>query len=393
MKGKDIMTSNYTFKALVDAYDNFLVPAVEILLGDGKSNIFQSGGASVGDIEITLSAREPSGVTFRVSNAFDVVSHKMDANTVNALKVGTVLEAALGYGSDLTTVFKGYITEYRTVYEEEPVIMVTAVDFRRLMMKNKRSRYKFQEKTYGEVFQEVVENYSGLYDTLHVDAVDTKTELLQNGTDYDFIRDVLCRFAKRDFFVVGADVYFQKPEKSKDAFLELAWGNGLVSFEKGVRYCNEKIMAYSCQSDKTGVTASAEVKTAGNTPLLVKNMHTEEWELEEGLDQTVVQNWVDQRAWEKKCKNEMAIGTVTGLPELVPGRYIKISGIDTADAGTYLIQEVRHSFDGDRFMTRFTVGAESDSILCDKTAGSWEPEGIQGVVRAVVKENWNEEQP
>lgn len=60
--------------------------------------------------------------------------------------------------------------------------------------------------------------------------------------------------------------------------------------------------------------------------------------------------------------NERAIefvrgaGCCVGLPELVPGRYIKLAGMDTHTNGTYFITRVIHRYDADGFVSKFYVG-------------------------------------
>ncbi len=391
MKGKNIMKATYDFQSLAKTYDNFRTPAAAIYSGAAKVNVVKAKGAAVENIQITLSAGEAAGLSFQVSNAFDVASHKMKKDILSLFSVGTVLEAALGYGSNLTTIFKGYIEECRTSYQENPVISITAVDFRKLMKDNKRKKKQFKEKAYSAIFKEVVGNYSSLYGTLHVDSTSGKETLTQNGSDYDFVTGKLCHLAKRNFFMVGSDVYFQKPPTSKSPFMELKWGSSLISFEKGSQYCYKKMIAYSSQKDKEKKSASALIKTASSTPKLMTEAQKEELELEDGLEQSELQNWVDKKVQEQKDKNETANGTVIGLPEIVPGRYIKISGVDSADEGTFYIREVRHSFGGDGFTTSFSVGKSIDQWDAPNSSREEEKsEKMRGVYRAIVKENWDE---
>ncbi len=392
MKGKDIMTATYTYKELAKAYDNFLAPAVEIYTGAAKTNVVKKGAALEG-IQITLSAEEASALSFRVVNAFDPVTSKMKSEIVSAFSVGTVLEAAIGYGSNLTTVFKGYITEYRTSYQDVPVISVTAVDLRRLMKKNRREDYAFKENTYSKIFNKLIGNYSSLYNNLHVDATNSEVQMIQEGTDYDFVTNELCRLAERNFFVVGADVYFQKPPASKSSFLELEWGSSLMSFEKGTQYCHAELIAYSDQTDKTGKSEELKVKTSAKTPKLLNEAMKEEWKLQEGLDSDTIKKWLGKLEQEKKSDIQTASGLVVGLPEIVPGRYIKISKIDPADEGLFYIKEVRHSFGSDGFTTSFTVGNQIDRWDAQESNVKSGQTKEKGVMRAVVKENWDKDHP
>ena len=44
-----------------------------------------------------------------------------------------------------------------------------------------------------------------------------------------------------------------------------------------------------------------------------------------------------------------------GIPELIPGRYISIKGLDGDTEGTYFLCKVRHRFTGDGYYTEFDV--------------------------------------
>lgn len=394
MKDRDCMTAVYTYDELAAAYDNFLVPTVAVYTGSSGKDIIKAQEIAIDNVQVTLSAEESAGLSLDIVNAFDLASHSVKQEVKDSFKVGTVIKVALGYGSNLTTVFKGYVTEYRTSYQGMPVVSVTAVDLRKLLMKNRREEYKHNEDTCSNIFRKILCNYNSLYDTLHIDAVEAKEELRQNGTDYDFIRKELCRRANREFFVVGGDVYFKEPDKEETAFLKLQWGTNLISFQKGKSYCNEQVKVYSSQEDKTGNMVSSEIKTEEDTPSLTAEPQIEEWEPGEGMDLDTLNNWLDREIADKKKKSETAGGSLIGLPEIVPGRYIEIKGVDATDEGTYYIRDVSHSFGSDGFTTGFTVGERSDRWTGDEEKKESRMSGRnKGAMRAVVKENWNEEQP
>ena len=394
MKNKNLMTGTYTYDELVKAYDNFCTPSAAIYVGNSTENIITAKNAAIDSMQIILSSEETAALRFRITNVFNLTNHSIGNEIKKMLSPGTIVKAALGYGSNLTTVFKGYVTEYKTVYRDAPVIDVTAVDFRKLLMENRREKYKYAENTYSEIFEQIITNYSGLYDTLHVDAVEEKGELIQSSTDYRFIKNELCKRADRTFFVVGGDVYFKKTDKNASPFLELEWGKSLISFQSGKSYYNEQIRAYSSQADKTGNMCSKDIKTDRNTPSLTSQTKIEEWELGGELDNRMLQNWLEIRAQEKEMRMKTAAGSVVGMPELVPGRYIHIKGVDSDDAGTYLIREVRHSLDSSGFTTDFLVGDENDQWTAGESRqGAEAAGGCMGIIRAVVKENWNEEEP
>ena len=45
-----------------------------------------------------------------------------------------------------------------------------------------------------------------------------------------------------------------------------------------------------------------------------------------------------------------------GLPELVPGRFITLGGLDKDLNNDYYIKEVQHDFGSDGFSTRMEIG-------------------------------------
>lgn len=394
MKGRNCMTAVYQYEELVQAYDNFMVPAVAIYVNNGKEDILSAKKLALESMQVTLSVEQTSGISFRIVDVFDMESHSIKPDIKNSFSVGTIIEVAMGYGSNLTTVFKGYVTEYKTIYQDIVMVCVVAVDLRKLLMSNRRKQYKYAANTYSGIFSEILSNYKTLYDTLHVDAVEEQEELIQNDSDYNFIMKELCRKGNRDFFIVGGDVYFKKRNDSENAFIELQWGNNLYSFQKGKTYCNKKMKVYSCQEDKTVNMLSSDVKTGKDTPALTSETLIEEWEIEKGIDKKTLQNWLDKKVEEKIEQSASITCSLVGLPEIVPGRYIKITGVDSADEGTYYIREVYHNFDSDEFITRFTVGEPKDSwVDCERKEDADVYASCRGVMHAVVKENWNEKEP
>lgn len=394
MKDKDCMTASYTYAEIAEAYQNFFAPAVAVYVDNQKQNVLTDKGIAIDSISVTLSEADTASLSFQVINAFDLETKKFSEDVRSVFSVGTIIEVAMGYGSNLTSVFKGYVEEYKTTYQTVPVISVTALDVRKLLKQNKRKKYSYKEKTYSGIFEEIMKSYQDLCGTLHIDPTKDSVELLQDDSDYNFIKGELCRKAKRDFFVVGEHVYFKEPEDKTASFLELEWGKSLISFQSGRSYCNKQFKAYSMQEDNTTNEVSMEFKTQADTPFLRKSIQIEEMELGGNLSNTELENYIKQRVSEEKRKTKTAGGTLIGLPEIVPGRYIKISGVDDLDAGDYYITEVRHDFGSDGFTTRFTVGVQRDNLVDGENARYWQRDSeYKGVLRAIVRENWDEEQP
>ncbi len=389
MKGKNLMKAKYTYDELAKAYGNFLTPALAIYINGGTDNIIKTKGMGVESAEVTLSVEGAATLHIRVTDVFDAESTSIKKEVRDSFQVGTVIEAAMGYGSDLTSVFQGYVTEYQTSYQELPSVSVTAVDFRKLLMENKKENLTFPKKTCAMVFQEILSNYKGLYKELHIDEEDTELTLVQNGTDYEFIQEELGRVANREFFVVGSDVYFIEPEEEGTAYLRLDWQENLVSFQKAKNYCHETIRVHSGQEDKTGSVVSGRVLTDANTPSLTKQELVQNYVVGPGKDNDTLNNCRDKIIADKKKKNITAQGSLTGLPEIVPGRYLEVGGVDQGDTGVFYISEVNHSFSSNGFATTFTAGKKKERL----TSSRGTSEKKNSLMRAVVKKNWDENNP
>ena len=48
-------------------------------------------------------------------------------------------------------------------------------------------------------------------------------------------------------------------------------------------------------------------------------------------------------------------GTCVGIPELIPGRFISVKGLDGDTEGSYFLSRVRHRFTGEGYYTQFEV--------------------------------------
>lgn len=394
MKGKDCMRSTYTYEELAAAYDNFLAPAVAVYLNKGKDNIVQTKGIAIDRVQVTLSVEGSASMQLQVIDVFDGESTSIKKDVRDSFAVGTVIEVAMGYGSDLTSVFFGYVTEARTSYQDSPVMTVTGVDLRKLLMKNKREHYAYAGKSYTGMFQEVLSNYKTLYKELHVDELKGENILFQNDTDYQFIEKELCYRANRNFFVVGGNVYFIEPE-SETAFLQLDWGKGLTSFQREDNYYNQTLKLYSGQEDKTGVAVSGRIRTGTDTPSLTREELIEEYQAGEEIDAATLQNYLNQLIGERESGMTSVSGSLPGLPEIVPGRYLKVGGVDNADGGSFYIRQVSHSFGSDGFTTTFRSGQNKDRLTegAKKTTGTALPQAANRISRAIVKQNWDKKYP
>ncbi len=177
---------------LAAKYNDFLVPAIKV-----KAGGFDLIGASeygVESVELTLSQSAASAAVIKLTNVYDLENRKFISD-ISDFILGEMVEVEMGYGSSLTSLFYGYVDEINYELSDNPAVRVTAVDVRRMMMGSKKSNISHQVKSYSDAFDEVVKKYKPAYKSKDVDATDQLEAdcIIQNGSDYDFIKEELCR--------------------------------------------------------------------------------------------------------------------------------------------------------------------------------------------------------
>lgn len=394
----DIMTDSYQYDELEEQYDYFRLPAAAIYLSDETENIMKQKNIAVENLFVSLSDAESSSVNIEIGNAFQEGSWNVREDVKSNFAPGTILRVALGYGDCLTTVFHGYVEEFRIQYQAVPKVSVTAMDCRGRLMQHKKSMCKYSDKKASDIFRELLQCHEDLYGNLHITDTNDPMEIMQDTDNLSFIRKELCPRAGRRFYVAGGDVYFVEPESGDEGYLKLEWGKNLISFHKGSKYCKQEIQVCSNQDNKEENTVKQEVATDSQLTSLESTLPVKSYELETNAGQQEMNAYLKQKAEEENQRIRTGGGSVIGLPELVPGRYLEIGNVDESMGGVCYISRVTHSFGSDGFTSQFTIGKDEFRLSenGEQDEDSKEKARTQkkyGVMRGVVKENWDEEHP
>lgn len=347
--------ANVSMTSLAAKYNDFLVPAIKV-----KAGGFDLIGASqygVESVELTLSQSAASAAVIKLTNVYDLENRKFISD-ISDFILGEMVEVEMGYGSSLTSLFYGYVDEINYELSENPSVRVTAVDVRRMMMGSKKSNISHQVKSYSDAFNEVVKKYQPAYKTKDVDATDQlETDcIIQNGSDYDFITEELCRKGNRDFFVHAGKLYFKKITEELFFTVEMEWAKDFISFQRKASFQDAVIRVMGQDTDKKEeVEAEVTVKSDDDQKSLVQNETTQ---MDAAVEDTSDAKQVaEHKADEMKKQARQATGVCIGVPEIQPGGRVKITNADGRLLdGTYDIIEVKHSFTGDGYKTTFEVG-------------------------------------
>ena len=351
----DLMSASANYAALEMKYGNFVVPAFKI-----KSfgmDLVTTMDLTVSELVITLSIEAAGMVVIKISDAYDLESHSFDSKVKSAFKLGTVIEVEVGYLSNTTRVFKGFVAGLGAEFSDHPMLVVKLMDVRYLMMTGGVQSVLYNEKNYSDVFKKVMSKYARLC-SVECDSTSDKLEnpVSQNCSDYDFVKSELIGRGKseREFFIFDDKAYFRTPHKNKTPIMTVNYGRELLQFEMMEDYINTgvEVIGYN-YADAKEITAKATAKSSGAMTSLITP--------------TPVQYFIDADAdsaakaktragasaaamSENRCT---ASGEMIGLPEIVPGRYLAVDALDKMADRKYYITEVTHMISDARFITRF----------------------------------------
>lgn len=340
------------YQALAEKYNNFLAPAMKLMV-NGR-DVVSDLQLVIEGMEISLSLMQAGSASFHVVNGFQLESRTFMNTVTDTFQLGSILSVEAGYGSDTRKLFHGYISEVSYDFGELPGLQVTALDVIRMMMDSIYQNHCYAVTSYSEAFREVMKRYDALYDHLEVEESEKEIQqVVQNGSDYKFVQEQLCAKANKEFLVSGGTVYFRKPKDRVEAAVFLKWGEGLISFQERKQQCNQTIRVYG-KADNSKEPQKVEI-IAKNSDSSSALTVIKEYRNSALIGEAAIQQYANKLAARQQDKSQGGSGSCIGLPELIPGTYIKLGNLGTSEAKDYYIKRVRHSIGSSGYTTQFEV--------------------------------------
>ena len=357
----DLMSASYDYSALKKKYDDFSVPAAKFTVGG--SDLMEMKDEFLADsIEAVLSLDSAGSARIRLTGCYDMEAGSFSSKLKKLAVLGKTVELSLGYGSSCTKIFKGYLAMTSMNLDEEEGISfeLTAMDVRRLMMTDNFRQREHSIKNYSDAVSEIMKRYQKLC-SLDMDktAENFKDGLIyQNASDYDFIvRDLIkSGRTEREFFVVADKAYFRKPRSVGTPVVTLGLDQGILSFSRHAVYENQKIIVQGW--DPAAGKAVEGTDTAKSADSITDALGA--------AGERLITDPSCQSSSEAKkraasiaggylVKSQKAEAVCRGLPELVPGRFVRLARVDGNMNKKYYITRVVHRLDGDGFRTELSM--------------------------------------
>lgn len=384
--------SPLTYNDLQAKYRDFSFPRAEIFLN--KKPLAATSGTHIviNDMRIELSSGfEASVARFRIYNTYDTKMGKFRFDDLKTqVFMGAPVTINLGYLDAMETVFVGFVAGVAFGFQpdELPYIEVSAMDVKSIMMGGTYS-YQLTAKTYGEAVSEVFKRtgYEKLKSMGAITALsisDTPDKKPSSGaatggqqrasaetiemvaeSDYEFVVKAAKKF-NFEFFVDRGIVFFRKAKCEKAPLAKIGINKGIVSFhaEYSISGLVGKIEARSMDAGQGKIIASEKsrsgtISTSGKADGLIGKAS------KVYIDPSITsKEQADARVDSLMEQMSYRLGSIeadcVGIPDLVPGRFVTISGMGAPADNDFYITTVTHEFMSESgYRTRF-VGCASE---------------------------------
>lgn len=363
--------NTYEFKSLESKYEGFVAPGIEIVIGSTTIDSFE---IPISDLTVDIDAGESAGgCRFTLGAAYDYANSAWLGNVVKSLVVGEKLSIKGGYVKK-EPIFYGFVDSYSLDFANDgaPHITVSGIDAKGFLM-NGNSRKYMTEKTDPAVIKELLSNCvsKGYAKKLTIGSIEPyKAQRIQENTDDNRFITRLAREYNMSYFIVNGEIIFDDVISDMSTIMKLTLGLSLLSFSKQVslrRQIAKVIVTGIDPITKKPISGEASSTTIGGSGKTAPEFASGFGSTIEKIENLFV---TTPEECERLAQAELdahalglvaATGRCIGLPEIIPGRHIEISGLDERSNGVYYISRVTHEFSASGgYQTKFDLkGAKS----------------------------------
>lgn len=359
---------SYTFTALEKKYEMFRAPAFEITVG-GKT--LTSAQYPISNLVVEITAEGGAGgCTFVIDGQYGPEHSRWENDLDKVVKPGAKLVVKGGYVKQ-KEIFYGYVDDYTLECGEgAPRITVTGIDGLGYLMSCREPLYggkKDPAKIVEDILGKSVS--AGFAKKATVGTLSGyKTPVIHEKVDdYRFLKVLSERYGA-SLFAVDGELIFDNVLSSNSPILTLGQGMGLLSLTKRVSLAHQvgEVQIWGRDVNQKPIQGSAKNVSAGSGGKSATQIVS-------AFKKAVVREYSEFVRTQEECTklaqarlNAIAIGFVSGqghcvgIPELIPGRYLKIDGLSKVGAGTYFLSKVVHEFSTEGYYTTFDIKGAKD---------------------------------
>ncbi len=380
------MVSEIDYRDIRKKYGMFTYPMAVVEVG-GKLFSDNRHKLVLSEVQVELSCgMEASAAVFSIYNVYDLDKRAYQFRQFkDYVQLGSPITVSAGYSGVVEELFVGFIAQTRFVCGDGDIhhVEVTAMDAKGLMMSGSYAR-QMTADNYGDAVSEIFNkplyqkmSAEGICKSFQVDGTPDKNSTendkatsysveMVSESDYEFIMKAAKRF-HYEFYVDTGVVYFRKAKQApEECLMEIGMDKGVISYDityditglvksvevRGMDTARaEMVSAVKKVSNRisTGNKAKALI---GQTQRIV-------------IDAAAVSR--EQAQWRAESLMEdisYRFGTLecdcVGIPEIRPGHFIRITGLECPGDNRFYITHVRHAVsDENGYGTHITAIAAS----------------------------------
>ncbi len=386
--------AEYDLAELYKTYEGFDDPRLSVELGGRDPLEDKKFRPTVFDVSVEVTSELKASIaSFSIGNVFNETAGLYDmSNLKKYIYLGLDVKIYMGHAARIVEVFRGYVARVDFEYDpddlSEGLVHVTAMDVKGIMMANNSSK-RLKANYYSDAVKEIFDgsayqdliNRQVIADLTVIDTPDKpgggdatggamgglgggavgglggagageqpdiRIEMVAES-DYEFVVKVAKKF-NYEFFTIGGHVTFRKAKANTMDLIEI--------------YPSQVIEAFDIGYDITGVVGQVIVRTidiAKGTRIEVKKKNSGKFSLG-GKAKPLISNqqyvYTDssvetqeqatQRAEYLMEEMSYRLGNLNmrlrGMPELVPGRFVKLRDFGDGISNTFYITDVIHEY-------------------------------------------------
>ena len=378
--------ASFDYKDLLKEYNKFTSPKMVVLVKD-KNVAEDSNHFSISDVEIEMSAGYEAGMaTFWIFDCYDKVRGEFRTKELKPyICLGSQVTICLGYDLTVRKIFCGFIARVNFEFPESgiPGVEVTVLDAKGIMMANNHSQ-QLKAKCYSDAVKEIFRKpaYSKLQEMNVItgvtvedtpdklanstgdDSASDKTVEMVGESDYEFVVKAAKKF-NYDFFVHGGEILFRKAKSNTEVLFEITPETGVhtIQMSYDITGLNAEIEV-RCLDVGKGKMISASKKNDGKIShgSMAKSILSKSKKVY--IDPTTAskqdaENRLDYLMEDMVYRFGYLEAELVGIPEIVPGRFVKVDGFGEDLNNLFYLQTVKHCFTDRGYVTKIIGKAKS----------------------------------
>lgn len=352
-------SDTFSYRELKAKYKGFREPCCAVRAGGTD---VRELGLSVSDMEIRQTIKNKAGAcTFVIANGYDSAAGGFRDEIADNFPLGQTVEAGIGYVTPVY-MFKGFVTDISFSFEGggPPSARVTCSDIRSLMMQGNLNAMP-PVASFPLMIPLIMLMYTSILNMriVYYDVWNVLEDFRQNTSDFNYLYDYGLKRGY-EFFVLGEHCYFRKKWQNTALLMHLKRGESIISFERGTSYASNKLGGALSGLLSFIPFFSDDLLTPQGYPHKMATPQTPQVRLDTSEAKNTLDLITIMAASLRNLGANMASGTVkcVGIPEIIPGRYIRLTGLDKRFFdGDYYIEEVTHKLSSGGYVTSFEIGS------------------------------------